>query len=122
LTKSRKCRASLPPHHDKERWGRPYIDNRDWSIYSERLVERGIVHLSIDFIDQWDDQLSQMNAGERGRPFLYPERFIEWMARIRALLQMPYRQMEGFVRKLAEFIPHLKAAGLKVNSRRETAT
>ena len=122
LTKSRKCRASLPPHHDKERWGRPYIDNRDWSIYNERLVERGEFYLSIDFIDQWDDQLSQMNAGKRGRPFLYPEGFIEWMARIRALLQMPYRQMEGFVRKLAEFIPHLKAAGLKVNSRRETAT
>lgn len=110
LTKSRKCRASLPPHHDKERWRRPYIDNRDWSIYNERLVERGEFYLSIDFIDQWDDQLSQMNAGKRGRPFLYPEGFIEWMARIRALLQMPYRQMEGFVRKLAEFIPHLKAA------------
>ncbi len=51
-----------------------------------------------------------MNAGKCGRPFQYPESFIEWMARIHTFLQMPYCQMEGFVRRLAAFIPGLKAA------------
>jgi len=51
-----------------------------------------------------------MNAGKRGRPFLYPEGFIAGMVRIRVFLQIPYRQMEGFVRNLATFIPRLKAA------------
>ncbi len=51
-----------------------------------------------------------MNAGKRGRPFQYPEPFIAWMACIHVFLQMPYRQMEGFARKLAGFIPSLKAA------------
>jgi len=94
----------------KERWGRPYSDTRDWSIYNELLVKRGEFYLSFDFIDQWDDHLFQMNAGKRGRPFQYPEPFIAWMARIHIFLQLPYRQMEGFVRKLATFIPGLKAA------------
>ena len=93
-----------------ERWGRPYPDNRDWSIYNALLVKRGEFYLSLDFIDRWDEHLSQMNAGKRGRPFQYPESFIAWMAGIHTFLQMPYRQMEGFVRRLAAFIPGLKAA------------
>lgn len=51
-----------------------------------------------------------MNTGKRGRPFQYPESFIAWMANVYSVLQMPYRQMEGFVRRLAVFIPNLKAA------------
>ena len=51
-----------------------------------------------------------MNTGKRGRPYQYPEPFIEWMACIHIFLQMPYRQMEGFTRKLAAFIPSLTAA------------
>lgn len=94
----------------KERWGRPYPDTRDWSIYNERLVRRGEFYLSLDFIEQWDDLLARMNAGKRGRPYQYPEPFIAWMACIHVFLQMPYRQMEGFVRKLATFLPGLTAA------------
>ena len=93
-----------------ECWGRPYPDTRGWSIYNELLTKRGEFCLSLDFVDQWDARLAQMNAGKRGRPFQYPESFIAWMARIHIFLQMPYRQMEGFVRKLATFIPSLKAA------------
>jgi len=93
-----------------ERWGRPYPDNRDWSIYNERLVRRGEFYLSLDFLEQWDELLTRMNTGKRGRPYQYPEPFIEWMACIHIFLQMPYRQMEGFTRKLAAFIPDLTAA------------
>jgi len=51
-----------------------------------------------------------MNAGKCGRPFQNPDSFIAWTARIHAFLQVPYRQMEGFVRKLATFVPGFKAA------------
>ena len=93
-----------------ERWGRPYPDTRDWSIYNDLLVKRGGFYLSLDFVDQWDTQLAQMNAGKRGRPFQYPESFIAWMVSIHVLLQVPYRQADGFVRRLAAFIPGLNAA------------
>jgi len=102
----------------QERWGHPYPDDRDWGIYNELQVKRGEFFLSLDFIDQWDDQLARMNAGKPGRPFQYPDSFIEWMARIHVFLQMPYRQMEGFVRELAKFIPGLQAAGYTTFFRR----
>ena len=94
----------------KERWGRPYPDTRNWRIYNERLVKRGEFYLSLDFIEQWDTLLARMNAGKRGRPFQYPEPFITWMACVHVFLQMPYRQMEGFARKLATILPPLRAA------------
>ena len=30
-------------------------------------------YLSLDFFDQWDELLGQMNAGKRGRPYQYLE-------------------------------------------------
>lgn len=70
-------------------------------ISNEHLVRWGEFYLSLDFLEQWDELLGRMNAGKRGRPCQYPEPFIEWMACIHIFLQMPYRQMEGFTRKLA---------------------
>jgi hypothetical protein len=37
--------------------------------HNEILVRRGTFYLSLDFIAQWNDHLSQMNAGKRGRRF-----------------------------------------------------
>jgi hypothetical protein len=93
-----------------ERWGDPYIDTRDWSTYNERLVRRGEFYLSFDLLDKWDEVLDTMNERKPGRKFQSPITFIEWMARIHLCLHMPYRQMEGFVRKLSEYIPCLRAA------------
>lgn len=42
-----------------------------------------------------------MNAGKRGHTFQYPDLFIQWMASIYLSLHVPYRQMEGFTRKLS---------------------
>jgi|GEM_PF-2334873 len=105
------CRPSMP---QKERWGRPYPDNLDWSPYSERLVKRGEFYFSLDFIDQWDELLARMNAGRRSRSYRYPEPFIAWLACIHVFLQMPYRQMEGFTRKLAKYTPSLRATGYTI--------
>jgi len=93
-----------------ERWGSPYIDPRDWSRYTERLVRRGEFYLSFDLLDKWDESLDTMNKGKPVRPFEYPITFIEWMARLHLCLHLPYRQMEGFVRKLSEYIPRLRSA------------
>jgi hypothetical protein len=94
----------------KERWGSPYQDNRDWTVYNESLVRRGEFYLSLDFIKQWETHLAEMNYGKRGRPFQYPSLFIDWMACVHIFLQMPYRQMEGFTRKLSKFVPNIRSA------------
>jgi Transposase DDE domain. len=101
-----------------ERWGNPYIDNRDWSTYNERLVKRGEFYLSLDFVENWFSHLDSVNHGKRGRPFEYPPAFIEWMACIHLFFQMPYRQMEGFARKLSEYLPPLKFANYTTLFRR----
>ena len=93
----------------RERWGKEYTDRRNWREYNEKLVRRGELYLSLDFLDNWDKELERMNKGKRGRPFEYPEQFIMFMAFIYIFLHMPYRQMEGFLRKLSEFVPQLEA-------------
>jgi hypothetical protein len=79
-----------------KRWGKPFVDNRDWSKYNEHLVQRGEFYLSLDFIAGWDAELSRMNSPNEGDAILYPVLFIQWIAAINFLFSMPYRQMEVF--------------------------
>lgn len=87
-----------------ERWGKPYEDKRNWPKYNEHLVQRGEFYLSLEFITGWDSELFRMNSHKRGRRYLYPVQFIQWIAAIHVLFSMPYRQMEGFLRKLSPFV------------------
>jgi len=50
-----------------------------------------------------------MNYKKRGRPYKFPESFMIFLAFIHITF-LPFRQMEGFLRKLSEYIPKLKAA------------
>jgi hypothetical protein len=87
-----------------KRWGKPYVDNRDWPKYNEHLVQRGEFYLSLDFIVGWDAELTRINTHKRGRRYLYPVPFIQWVAAIYVLFSMPYRQLEGFLRRLSPFV------------------
>lgn len=87
-----------------ERWGDPHQDKRDWKEYNEKLVRRGEFYLSLEFLDSWNDTLNQMNQGKRGRPFIYPVNFIQWASVIHCIFALPFRQMEGFLRKLSAFV------------------
>ncbi len=82
---------------------------RNWQEYNDRLVRRGELYISLDFVDHWDDEIARMNEGKRGRPFKFPERLMEFLAFLHVAF-LPYRQMEGFLRKLSEYIPKLEAA------------
>jgi len=82
---------------------------RDWREVDERLIKRGEFYLDIEFVESWDEDAKRMNRGKRGRPFRYPEAFIQWMSLVRVFFSMPYRQMQGFVQKLSVFVP-LRAA------------
>lgn len=83
-----------------------YKDNRNWAIYNERLVRRGEFYLSLEFLDSWDKELKKMNQGRRGR-FEYPEVFVQFSALWYIFFHLPYRQLEGALRKLSSFIPEL---------------
>jgi hypothetical protein len=87
-----------------------YKDRWDWPEYNERLIKRGEFYLSLDFISSWDRELERMNYGKRGRPFAYPESFIQFAAMACVFFHLPYRQLEGFINQLSLYMPKLKSA------------
>ncbi|MCK5560416.1 MAG: IS5 family transposase [Thermoplasmata archaeon] len=87
-----------------------YKDIRNWVEYNERLVKRGEFYITLDFIKHWDQELEKLNFKKNGRPYEYPNSFMQFSALVHEIFHLPYRQMEGFFRKLSEFISGLKAA------------
>ncbi|MCD6411809.1 MAG: IS5/IS1182 family transposase, partial [Thermoplasmata archaeon] len=39
------------------------MQRRNWKEYNDKLVRRGEVYISLDFLDSWDDELAKMNKG-----------------------------------------------------------
>jgi len=70
----------------------------NWNKYNESLVKRGEILLDFDVIDNWDNELEEMNKGKEGRKFVYPDSFIKLLGYMRIYFHLPYRQTEGIVR------------------------
>jgi len=47
-----------------------------WSEYNESLVRRGEILLGFDVINNWDNELEEMNKDKVGEPFHYPKTFL----------------------------------------------
>ena len=73
----------------------------NWNSYNESLVKRGEVLLDFDVIDNWDNELEEMNKDKEGRKFVYPDSFIKLLGYMRAYFHLPYRQTEGVVEEHA---------------------
>jgi len=81
---------------------------RDWKCYNEALVKRGSIIIDLDFIAGWQRELKTMNQGKEGGRYRYPESFIKLLAVVHAYV-LPYRQLEGFMRGLTQYVDGLKA-------------
>lgn len=84
-----------------------YVDKRNWVEYNERLVRRGELYLSLDFLDHWDEEIERTNNGKRGRPYAYPWSMFEFLGYVHNLL-MPFRQIQGFLGSLVQYVPQLE--------------
>ena len=87
-----------------------YIDSRDWPEYNAKLVRRGEFYLDLSCVKNWGRELREMNKRKRGAPYKYPKTFITFSSIIYTFLKMPYRQLEGFLRKISAYEPGLVAA------------
>lgn len=85
----------------EKRWGKPFVDKRDWKAYNGQLVKRGEYLLDLDWVEQWDEELERMNAGKAGARFEFPNSLIELQAVWHAK-NFPYRMIEGITRELCE--------------------
>jgi hypothetical protein len=83
---------------------------RNWKEYNDKLVKRGEFYISVDFIQHWDQELQEMNMDKRGSPFQFPQSFVEYTALLKIAFNLPYRQLEGVLSALSQYIPGLQAA------------
>ena len=83
----------------QKRWGKEFVDNRNWPEYNEQLVKRGEYLIDLDFVKEWDDELATMNRGKIGAPYRFPKKMIELQALWHAK-QISCRMIEGMTRDL----------------------
>ncbi|MCX6821909.1 MAG: IS5 family transposase [Candidatus Aenigmarchaeota archaeon] len=84
------------------------MSSRNWKEYNEQLVRRGEALLDFDFLKGWGVELKEMNAGKRGKPYDYPLSYIRFLAFIYVAFNLPYRQLEGFIRAMIRLNPRLE--------------
>jgi len=82
----------------------------DWESVDERLIRRGELLLSLEFLESYDRDLKSMNRDKVGRPYMLTERYVEFLSVVRYLFGFPYRQLEGFARVLNRLVPRLPSA------------
>jgi len=82
----------------------------DWDSVDERLIKRGELLLSLEFLERYEDELKSMNSGKEGHPFTLTNSHVVFLAVVRYLFGLPYRQLEGFSRALNRLLPRLPSA------------
>lgn len=84
----------------KGRWGKKFVDKRDWKPYNEELVVRGEFLLELEWVKSWEEELEKVNTGKKGAPYEFPESLI----RLQGVWHqwVDFRGVEGITRKLAK--------------------
>jgi len=85
----------------KKRWGKKFKDNRNWIEYNEHLIRRGEYYIDLRFLDNWIDEINEMNSKKIGQPYTYPNSMIEFLGIIKSK-GFDYRSLQGIVRALSK--------------------
>lgn len=91
----------------QNRWQSKYVDNRNWKVYHEELILQGEFFFDLQFLENWDKELEEMNRSKRGSPYRYPNSLFMWLSPLYSFL--PSRKLEGVLNKLSYYISRLKA-------------
>ena len=87
----------------KKRWGKKYDDKRNWKEYTEHLIKRGEHYFNPKFLDNWFDEINEMNSKKVGQPYTYPDSMIEFLGIIKSK-GFDYRSLEGMVRVFSRLL------------------
>jgi hypothetical protein len=82
----------------------------DWKKVDERLIRLGELILDLESLGNHEKELEEMNKGRPGPRFRIANNYIQFLAAVRYLFQMPYRQLEGYTRALNRLVPELPQA------------
>jgi hypothetical protein len=89
------------------RWGNNFKHKMEWKIYNEELVLRVEFYFDFDFLDNWDNEIRDMNKNKVGHPYEYPNSLFEYLSPMYCFLDS--RKLEGALRKLSKYIIKLKS-------------
>ena len=67
----------------------------NWKEYNEKLVRRGEILFSVEFIENWKRELDSMNENKRGHPYEYPSSYMQFLISIRYCCHLDYRTLEA---------------------------
>ena len=81
-----------------------------WKAVDERLIRRGELILDLESLGNHEKELETMNKGRPGPRYKHANSYINLLAVVRYLFQMPYRQLEGYTRALHRLVPELPPA------------
>lgn len=81
-----------------------------WKETDERLIRMGELILDLEFLRSHGKELEEMNRGRPGPRYRIANSYVQLLALVRFLFQMPYRQLEGFTRGLHGLVPELPQA------------
>ena len=59
-------------NNNNKKWGNKFIDKKNWKSYNEELVRRGEILFDFSTINNWKQELKQLNKGKVGEPYHYP--------------------------------------------------
>ena len=74
---------------------------RNWKEYNQELIKRGEYYINPRFLESWNEEVKQMNAGKIGNPYFYPKTMIEFLA-ILHCKGNDYRTCEGILIAISE--------------------
>ena len=72
--------------------------NRRFDKYNRSLVNRIEDLMDPSFLMNWRNLLGDNNRGKRGHPYGTPNAFITFLAKLRAVYNVPFRSLEGIAR------------------------
>jgi len=98
-----------------------YIDNRDWKETNDKYVRRGEFYFSVGFLEEWDEELEKMNNGKVGKPFQFPDAYIQFFYFMRTIFHVPFRQLEGISRAFNKFNPKFRIIDYSSIAKRKIA-
>lgn len=79
-----------------------------WHDYNEALVERGKILFDLGFSSSWRSEVDEMNAEKVGRPYEYPNSYIEFLSFLKVGFDIPYRMVEGITEALSEYLRFIR--------------
>ena len=82
----------------------------DWKAVDERLIRRGELILELEFLGNQRKELKKMNEGRPGPRYKLTHSYVAFLAAVRYIYGMPYRQLEGFTSALNRLAPQAQTA------------